>query len=331
MSDLLIGALGVLLSTNQPAALSNLVVAKTGLVLPVVNTNNPVEMELRRIMEADDAAQEEVQKWLDEGDRPADPLTAPSPLALKARVSKRFDEVKALYDEFLKRHPESGKGFLAYGSFLNDIGDEAGAIERWEKSRELDPRNPASWNNLANSYAHVGPVEKSFPYYDEALKLNPNEPIYWHNFGTLTFLFRVDATNYFKTDEQGVFRKALEMYQQAIRLDPLNFNLLTDVAQTYYGVKPAPAKNSEEARQAELKLMHTALGAWTNALAQATSDEDREGVYLHMARWRLRVGQFAEAKTQLAAVTNEVHQPMRQRLERNLAERAVAKPPEPAN
>ncbi len=331
MSDLLIGALGVLLSTNQPAALSNLVVAKTGLVLPVVNTNNPVEMELRRIMEADDAAQEEVQKWLDEGDRPADPLTAPSPLALKARVSKRFDEVKALYDEFLRRHPDSGKGFLAYGSFLNDIGDEAGAIERWEKSRELDPKNPASWNNLANSYAHVGPVEKSFPYYDEALRLNPNEPIYWHNFGTLTFLFRVDATNYFKTDEQGVFRKALEMYQQAIRLDPVNFNLLTDVAQTYYGVKPPPAKNSEEARQAELKLMHTALGAWTNALAQAASDEDREGVYLHMARWRLRAGQFEEAKARLAAVTNEVHQPMRQRLERNLAERAVAKPPEPAN
>lgn len=331
MSDLLIGALGVLLSTNQPAALSNLVVARTGIVLPIVNTNNPVELELRRVMEADDAAQEEVQKWLDEGDKPADPLTAPSPLALKARVAKRFDEVKALYEGFLEHHPDNAKGFLAYGSFLNDIGDEEGAVRRWEKSRELDPKNPASWNNLANSYAHIGPVEKSFPYYDEAVKLNPNEPIYWHNFGTLTFMFRVNATNYFKTDEQGVFRKALGMYQEAIRLDPQNFSLLTDVAQTYYGVKPEPATTPEGTRQAELKLMHTALGAWTNALTLAPSAEDREGIYLHMARWRLRVGQLDEARAQLAAVTNEVHQVMRKRLERNLADRAAGKVSEPAN
>lgn len=331
MSDLLIGALGVLLSTNQPAALSNLVAEKTGFIVPAVNTNNPVEMELRRVMEADDAAQEEVELWLAEAEKPADPLTAPTANALKARVTKRFDEVKALYEDFLGRHPGNAKGFLAYGSFLNDIGDEPGAIQRWEKSRELDPKNPAAWNNLANSYGHIGPVEKSFPYYEEALKLNPLEPIYWHNFGTLTFLFRNDATNYFKTDEQGVFRKALGMYQEAIKLDPLNFTLLADVAQTYYGVKPEAATDADGRRAAELRLMHTALGAWTNALAQAPGAEEREGVYLHMARWHLRTGQFEPAKTHLAAVTNEVHQAMRKRLERNLTERQAGKPAEPTN
>jgi tetratricopeptide (TPR) repeat protein len=330
VSDLLIGALGVLLSTNQPAALSNLVAEKTGFVLSAANPNSPVEQELRQVLAADDAAQAEVEKWLEPTAAPADPLLAPSPMALKARMSRRFDEVKALYESFLLRHPEHARGHLAYGSFLNDIGDEEGAVRRWEKSRELDPKNPAAWNNLANSYAHLGPVEKSFSYYEEALKLNPGEPIYWHNFGTLTFLYRTDATNYFKTDEQGVFRKALDMYQHAISLDPLNFNLLTDVAQTYYGVKPEPAASAAGKRQAELKLLHTALGAWTNALTQAPSDEDREGVYLHLARWHLRVGQFAEAQSHLTAVTNEVHQVMRQRLERNLAERLASKPAESA-
>lgn len=318
------GALGVLLATNQPAALSNLVAQKTGLAIPVVNTNDPVELELFQLMEADEAAQEEVQRWLDEGEKPKDELTAPSALSLKARIGQRFDKVKASYEDFLRRNPRSAKGRLAYGSFLNDIGDEFGAITQWERSRELDPKNPAVWNNLANTYAHVGPVEKSFPYYDEALRLNPNVSVYWHNFGTLTFLFRGDATNYFKTDEQGVFTRALDMYQRAIQLDPHNFTLLTDVAQTYYGVKLPPTKSPEETRQAEIKLADTALGAWTNALSHATSDEDREGVYLHMARWNLRVRRLETVRANLDAVTNEVHAAMRQRLERNLRERTEA-------
>ena len=321
MSELLIGALSALLSTNPPAALTNLVAERTGIVLTAAATNNPVEQRLREIMAADDAAQDEVQKWLDESDKPADPLTAPSATAVKARVVQRFDQVKALYEGFLKEHPDHARGFLAYGSFLNDIGDEEAAIGQWEKSRELDPKNPAAWNNLANSYAHIGPVEKSFPYYEEALKLNPKEPIYWHNYGTLTFLFRTDATNHFKTDEQGVFRKALDMYQEAIRLDPNNFKLLTDVAQTYYGVKPEPMESAEGRRAAELKLANTALGAWTNAIALAPDEDDRQGVLLHMVRWHIRVAQWDEAKSRLAAVTNELHRAMKSRLERNLNER----------
>lgn len=321
MSDLLIGALGVLLATNQPAALSNLVVEKTGIPLALAQPDDPVSQELRRIMEADDAAQDEVQRWLDEAEQAADPLTAPSKLGLQARITRRFDEVKALYEDFLKRHPDHARGHLAYGSFLNDLGQEQEAIGRWEKSRELDPANPAVWNNLANVYAHIGPVEKSFPYYEEATRLNPHEPIYWHNFGTLTFMFRRDATNYFKTDEQGVFQRAFAMYQRAIDLEPANFQLLTDVAQTYYGVK-LPAGTPEEIRAAELRLADTALGAWTNTLALAPTAEDREGIYLHMARWNLRAGRLDAVRTHLAAVTNEVHQVVKQRLVRNLTERS---------
>lgn len=324
VSDLLIGALGVLLSTNPPAVLSNLVVTHSAVVQGMAATNGVASDELRQIMAEDDAAQEEVGKWLDASDQPADPLTAPSPTALKAKIHERFGRVRARYDDYLARNPKDARGYLALGSFLNDTGDEEGAVSNWEKSRELDPQNPAVWNNLANSYAHIGPVRKAFAAYEEALRLNPREPIYWHNFGTLTFLFRSDATNHFKTDEQGVFRRALGMYEEAIRLDPLNFGLLTDVAQTYYGIQPEPSDTVEGRRASELKLARAALGAWTNALAQATDDEDRQGVYLHMARWHLRTGEFAEARARMGAVTNEVHQAMRQRLERNLTEREAS-------
>ena len=329
MSDLLVGALAVLLSTNQPAAPSNLVVPPTGITVAVPGTNDPVEQELQKLLAADDAAQEAVEKLVNEADQPADPLVAPTPLTLRARLDEKLKPVRVGYEDFLERHPRHARGWMAYASFLHDIGDEKAAIERYEKAREIDPKDPATWNNLANIYAHIGPVEKAFPYYDEAIRIKPDEPLYLHNFGTLVFLFRKDATNYFKCDEQEVFNRALALYDRALKLDPKNFPLASDVAQTYYGFKPPPTKTPEEARLAELHLADQALTSWTNALSIAGDGVEREGVYLHFARWNIRVGRFAEARTNLSTVTNAMYAQVKQRLERNLAEKdpvATAKP-----
>jgi tetratricopeptide (TPR) repeat protein len=324
MSDVLTAALTLLLATNRPAALTNLVVERTGLAAFVVNTNDPVARELQSIMGADDAAQEEISKLVDETENPKDPLLAPQPMTLRGRMLQRVEPVKQRYEQFIRDHPKYAKGEMAYGSFLYDLGEEDEAVEHWEKARELDPKDPAAWNNLANVYAHHGPVEKSFPYYDEAIRLNPNEPVYLHNFGTLVFLFRRDATNYFKCDEQAVFRRAFELYQKAIALDPGNFQLAADVAQTYYGWNLPTFPVPGEAHVAEEKLAETALKAWTNALSIASSDEEREGVYLHFARWNMRVGRFDDARTNLDTVTNAVHLAVRDRLAQSLAARQKA-------
>ncbi len=329
MSNVLVGALTVLLSTNPPAALTNLVLEKTGLSALSVNTNDPVARELEALMEEDDRAQEEIDRWIEEADPTDDPAAALAGVTLRGRIHQRIEPLKARYQRFLEAHPTNAMAHLAYGSFLNEFGEEGLAIEQWEKARQLDPSNPAAFNNLANSYAHVGPVEKSFPLYEEAIRLNPREPIYLHNFGTLVFLFRRDATNYFQCDEQAVFQRAFDLYRRAIALDPLNFQLAADVAQTYYGWHLPAVTNRTEARAAELGLATTALQAWTNALALAPSEVEREGVHLHFARWNIRLGRFDEARTNLASVTNEMHLTVRDRLDRTLEEReeAVRKAP----
>ena len=112
----------------------------------------------RAIMDADDAAQEEISKWVDETEDPKDPLLAPHPLTLRGRMLQRVEPVKERYQQFLRDHPKNSKGEMAYGSFLNDLGEEDEAVAHWERARELDPKDPAAWNNLANVYAHHGPV-----------------------------------------------------------------------------------------------------------------------------------------------------------------------------
>ena len=110
MSDLTIGLLSALLATNQPLAVSNLVQQQTGIAIPVTATNDPVEAELRQLMLADDAAQDEVDKWIRENDEFAAQGAGVSKADLNRRILGRFDSVRKGYEDFLRRHPDSAHG-----------------------------------------------------------------------------------------------------------------------------------------------------------------------------------------------------------------------------
>jgi tetratricopeptide (TPR) repeat protein len=119
-------------------------------------------------------------------------------------------------------------------------------------------------------------------------------------------LFRKDAREFYHINEAQVFDKALALYQKAVRLDPNNFPLATDYAQSYYGIRPLRTND--------------ALVAWTNALQIAGDEIEREGVYIHLARIKISIGQFTEAQAQLDAVTNADLADMKNRLERSLVQ-----------
>src|SRR5205085_1087332 len=177
----------------------------------------------------------------------------------------------------------------------------------WEKARELDPANPAAWNNLANYYGHRGPIDKAFRYYDKAIELNPTEPVYFQNHGTTVFLFRKDAMNFYNLTEQQVFDKALALYQKAIALDPKNLALATDVAQTYYGIKPPRVAD--------------AMKAWNYALSLAGTSDEQQGILLHLARVEMGDGRIEEARKHRDGVTNAMYGDLKKRLERNYTEK----------
>jgi tetratricopeptide (TPR) repeat protein len=307
MSDLTIGLLSALLATNQPQAVSNLIQQNTGMSIEVVNPNDPAELELQRLMMDDDAAQAEVDKWIRDNNNFSAQGAGEPNAELNKRILARFDSVRKGYEDFLRRNTNSVRGYLAYGSFLNDIGEEDAASVQYEKSRQLDPKNPAAWNNLANYYGEHGPITNAFAYYTKAIELNPNEPVYYQNLATTVYLFRKDAREFYNVTEPQVFDMSLELYRKAMRLAPDNFPLATDYAMSYYGIRPLRTND--------------ALAAWTNALQIAHDDNEREGVYIHLARVKIAAGYFAEAGAQLDAVTNPAYAFLKQRLEKSLAER----------
>lgn len=307
MASLLSGLLGVLVATNQPSAASNLLHEKTGARIEIADTNDPVEREYLHLLEMDDAAQAEVDRWLTDNNKLAGAGASLDAGTMQGKIRQRFEPVEKAYKDFLERHPQHAKARIAYGSFLGDIGREDDAAAEYLKAREIDPKNPAVWNNLANFYGHNGPVTNAFACYEKAIALNTNEPVYYQNFATTVYLFRWDATNYFHITEQQVFDKAMGLYRKALSLSPDDFPLATDLAQTYYGIQPPRIQD--------------AFKAWNDALKLARDEVEREGVRIHLARWHRTAGDFGAARRELGFVTNSMYEATRQTLLKDLDRR----------
>jgi tetratricopeptide (TPR) repeat protein len=292
-------------STNQqPVFLaSNVVQETTGIAVPVADPNDPVEKAYQQVLADDDAAQAEIDQWIRANQAFVDQGGVPN-AELDRRIEERLKPIKQEYENFIAAHPDHARARVAYGSFLSDTQDEDGARDQWEKARDLDPKIPAVWNNLANYYGEHGPITNAFAGYQKAIELDPFESVYYHNFGTTVYLYRKDAEEYFHITEPEVFDKALALYDKALKLDPQDFPLASDIAQTYYGIKPLRVDD--------------ALNAWTNALKLARDEIEREGVYLHFARIKIAAGRYDEVQDNLDAVTNSMYDGLKKRLQRNL-------------
>jgi Tfp pilus assembly protein PilF len=259
-----------------------------------------VETEFQKLESDDDAAQADVDKWKRENAEAKTKGAGLSETEFEARIRARFEPVRKAYDEFLDRHPNHAKAHLAYGCFLNEQQDETGARTEWEKALELDPQNSAIYNNLAGSYSEAGPASKAFDYFNKAIALKPTEASYYHNFGTTLYVLRKSGAKYYGVDEQAVFAKVIQLYSNAVRLDRTNFSFATDLAQTYYSLKPLP--------------IETALVAWTNALQAARQGTQREDVLIHLARVKMLDGHLAEARALVTLVTNQSQQQLKANL-----------------
>jgi tetratricopeptide (TPR) repeat protein len=247
--------------------------------------------EFKQLEADDDAAQAEVDKWKQDNTEARANGGGISEDELEKKIRAKVEPIHKAYQNFLKQHPEHAGAHLAYGCFLNERQDETGARLEWEKALELDPQNAAIYNNLAGSYSESGPAKKAFDYFNKAIELKPTEAAYYHNFGTTLYVMRKSGMTYYGIDEQQMFAKVIELYSNAVRLDPHNLNFAADLAQTYYAIKPLP--------------IEAALGAWTNALHAARSETEREDVYVHLARVKMLGGSLAESRALLTLVTNE--------------------------
>ena len=305
MIFLLIAALGASLAPQPVAGPTN--PAPYAFSAAPSGTNPAVEKGLENLLAADEAAQAEVDKWIEESHVPKTTGNQTSQAELDRRIAERFEPIRRAYTDFLARNPRHARALLAYGNFLRDRGDEPGAQAQWEKVLEIDARNADAHHNLACRYTENGQVKKAFDFFSKAIELNPGDAVYYYNFANSLYVLRGQATAHYGLTEQQVYAKILPLYSNSMRLDLTNLAYATDLAQTYYAMRPFPAED--------------ALKAWSNALTRARIQLEREELYVHLARVKMLAGRLAEARTQLAVVTNASLSGLKSNLFRAIASR----------
>jgi tetratricopeptide (TPR) repeat protein len=269
----------------------------------IPDPNDPVEKEFRQIEAEDDAAVEEIEKWSDEAGAAGLKGNNEPQMTLNTRIKRRLEPVKKRYEDFLAHHPDYVRARLAFGSFLLQTGEGEGAFAQWEKASQLAPKNPAVWDNLGRYYEDSN-VKKAFENYSKAIELDPAQPLYYHNLAACVYIYRSDAAEYWKISEQEALDKSLELYRKAMKLDPANFILATDYAQCFYTMRPPRPEEG--------------LAAWNQCLKIARNEVEREGMYIHIARFQLQLSHFEEAQHALDAITNKMYSVLKDKITQNL-------------
>ena len=90
-------------------------------------------------MDDDDAAHKEIDGWIQENKSFAEKGGGAPSDVLNTRIHTRLDTVKKAYQDFLQRNPNYARAHLAYGSFIENNGDEEGGADEYEKARQVDP------------------------------------------------------------------------------------------------------------------------------------------------------------------------------------------------
>ena len=112
-------------STNQtPVTVATNGFAKTtNAPLVAADVADPVDLEYKKLLADDDAAQEEVDKWIRDNQAFLSQGGGLPNAELNRRIEERLKPVRQTYENFLARHRDHARARVAYGSFLNDTGD----------------------------------------------------------------------------------------------------------------------------------------------------------------------------------------------------------------
>lgn len=237
---------------------------------------------------------------------------------LEREIKAVFAQVVDLYQRYLKEHPRDARAYYELGTLYYWEGqDEDRAASLWLRTIELDPRFDLAYNALAVHYADAAAPDKALRFITEALRLEPDQPVYHFNAATFLFSFRQQAMKMFGWDLRRTWREILGHYREALRLDPDNYVFARDYAQTfnfahYFGV------------EADYRR---ARAVWEQALPLAPSRSERVMVLTNLARVSLYLGERAAAERYLReALRLNPHNPVALLLRRRMAEGKPVRP-----
>lgn len=176
------------------------------------------------------------------------------------------DAAEDLYISTIKKAPKDWRSYNGYGFFLMGKGRYLEAIRNYEKSLDITPENFAALNNIGAANVNIGNFTEASKALEKSVAIAPSS---WScsNLGD-TYYFMGDYLN------------AAKMYQEALRLEPDNYFIMSNLA-TAYSLIPEKRHLSKDIFNKVLYLANqdsqlnpnTAIGYQYSAIAYASTEK----------------------------------------------------------
>ena len=141
-------------------------------------------------------------------------------LASLYRENGQEEKGRKIFDQAVTFFPDSDELLFEYGLYLEQSGDQAGAMEKMQQALKLEPRNAAALNYVGYTWADKGiNLEQALKYIEQAVALEPEDGFIRDSLGWVYF-------------RMGNIDQAIEELERAVELvddDPVIHEHLGDV------------------------------------------------------------------------------------------------------
>lgn len=212
------------------------------------------------------------------------------------------------YERLLQDNSKFAAGYAAYGYLLSKIGMRKESVAMLLKANQFDSDIPLVKNQLGNYLAEEGKPLEAAPYYLAAIKLEPNEPLYHYQLGTLLTVARDDFLQSGEWTRAALDVAMHHAFQRAAELAPDRFEFAYRYAESFYDL--------------ETPDWDGALKAWADLEEKAPTAVERQTMRLHAANILIKIDKPDHARALLETVDEPSLQAQKQKLVAQLAETA---------
>ena len=212
------------------------------------------------------------------------------------------------YERLLTDSPKFAAGYAAYGYLLGKVGMKKESVTMLLKANQLDSDIPLVKNQIGNYLAEEGKPLEAAPYYLAAIKLEPNEPLYHYQLGTLLTVARDDFIKSGEWTRPALDKAMHHAFQRAAELAPDRFEFAYRYAESFYDLANPDWDG--------------ALKMWAELEEKAPTPVERQTMRLHAANILVKIGKPDHARALLDTVDEPSLAVQKQKLVAQLAETA---------
>jgi len=224
-------------------------------------------------------------------------------------VRVQLQQVCNEYDILIRNNPRFAPAYVAYGLLLGKVDNRKESVSLLLKANALDKNLPVVKNQLGNYLAEEGQPIEAMNYYLSAIQLEPKEPLYHFQLGTLLTEARDDFLKTGQWTRAQLDKTMQDAFLQAMQCAPNDWRYAYRYGLSFYDL--------------EIAEWEAALQFWQDFEKKLKPGVEQQTCRLHQAKVLIAQKHFDEARIMLATVSEPA---LAKEKEKLVAELPVAEP-----